>query len=76
MIAVSLTLKTKIYPLFLLLIGIAGFFVVAQSTAALSFAAEATFPVESAMVNGVLNLFGNSVSALVGIGLTKLTAKS
>eukprot|EP00352_Strombidinopsis_acuminata_P006452 CAMPEP_0176368186 /NCGR_PEP_ID=MMETSP0126-20121128/22421_1 /TAXON_ID=141414 ORGANISM="Strombidinopsis acuminatum, Strain SPMC142" /NCGR_SAMPLE_ID=MMETSP0126 /ASSEMBLY_ACC=CAM_ASM_000229 /LENGTH=127 /DNA_ID=CAMNT_0017726341 /DNA_START=688 /DNA_END=1067 /DNA_ORIENTATION=- len=54
----TLTLKTGIFPLFLVLIGFAGFFIIPTTAAAIAFSGEATYPVESSMVNGLVSLAG------------------
>lgn len=63
----TLTLKTGIFPLFLILIGFGGFFIIPTTAGAIAFAGEATYPVESSMVNGLISLAGHTAAALFGL---------
>lgn len=67
MILCTLTLKTGIFAVFCPLIGFGGFFIIPTTAAALAFAGEATYPVESSMVNGLISLAGHTAAAVIGI---------
>lgn len=72
----ALTLKTSNFPLFLTCIGLAGFFIIPTTTAAIAFTGEVTYPVESSMSNGFISLAGHTSAAVVGIFATWLLGKS
>lgn len=71
MVLCTLTLKTCNYPLFLILIALAGFFIIPTTAAAIAFAGETTYPVEQTMVNGLISLAGHTVAGLVGMFTVK-----
>lgn len=76
MILATLTLKTGIFPLFLSLIGFAGFFIIPTTASALAFAGETTYPVESSMVNGLISLAGHTAAAVFGLFASWLVDES
>lgn len=65
------TMTTGNFPLFLAVIGSAGFFVIPTTASGMAFAAEVTFPVETSLVNGLISMIAHGIAAIVGIIMTE-----
>jgi len=70
------TMTSGNFPVFLCVIGLAGFFVIPTTASGMAFAAEATFPIETSLVNGTISMVAHGVAAIVGTIMTEYVQKS
>uniref|UniRef100_A0A7S3WGU6 Major facilitator superfamily (MFS) profile domain-containing protein n=1 Tax=Strombidinopsis acuminata TaxID=141414 RepID=A0A7S3WGU6_9SPIT len=70
------TMTTGNFPLFVTVIGAAGFFVIPTTASGMAFAAEVTFPVETSLVNGTISMVAHGLAAIVGMIMTEYVQKS